>query len=151
MHRLYVATKPRLMNHEPLAFLLVRYASEDVRDVVVAFDVVPFASEAYVDGDAGANFDTRWSIHVANEHIRHNAGLLLSHWHGGTGRPAFSRVDQETNISVMAPLSYGVDVAPYGAIVLSAEDQTAVVAVQGRLRSAKTVVVADRVGAAEAV
>lgn len=146
MHRLRVATRPTATNREPLAFLLVRYASEEVRDVVVAFAVLPFADEAYVDGDAGANFDTRWSMSVANEEIRRNAGVLLAHLHGGTGRPAFSHVDQETNIHVMAPLSYGVEVAPYGAIVLSNDDEMAVVAVKGRLRSARVVVVADRIG-----
>ena len=150
MRRLRLTTQPTVTSREPLAFLLVRYASEDVRDVVVAFGVLPFVDEAYVDGDAGANFDTRWSIDVANKQIRRNAGLLLAHSHGGAGRPAFSRVDQETNVHVMVPLSYGVDVAPYGAIVLSNNDETAVVTVKGRLRRARIVIVADRVGALEA-
>jgi hypothetical protein len=146
MRALRLATQPTLMNHEPLAFLRARYASEDVRDVVVAVGVVPFAHEAYVDGDAGANFDTRWGVAVANYQIRSNAGLLLAHSHGGCGKPAFSSVDRATNVQVMAALSIGVDVAPYGALVLSDEDATAVVAVDGRLHDAKVMILAGRLG-----
>lgn len=146
MQRLRIATAPTATNHEPLAFVQVRYASEEVRDVVVAIGIIPFANEAYVDGDAGANFDTRWSMAIANEQIRHNVGLMLAHSHGGSGPPGFSRVDRATNAQVMAPLSFGVDVAPYGAIVLSDDDQTAVVAVNGRVNDANVAVVADRLG-----
>ena len=85
MHRLRVATRPTATNREPLAFLLVRYASEEVRDVVVAFAVLPFADEAYVDGDAGANFDTRWSMSVANEEIRRNAACCRHIYMAGQG------------------------------------------------------------------
>ncbi|MHB1550462.1 MAG: hypothetical protein ACYCX6_04615, partial [Vulcanimicrobiaceae bacterium] len=97
MHALHVATKPTATRHEPLAFLRVRYASEDVRDVAVGIGVIPFADVAYVEGDAGANFDTRWAVAIANAEIRSNTGLLLVHSHGGRCRPAFSPVDRTTN------------------------------------------------------
>lgn len=146
MHALHRATKPDARCREPLAFLLVRYASEDARDVIVAIGVMRFADRAYVEGDAGANFDTRWCVDVANEHVRSNVGLMLAHCHGGSGRPHFSKTDRETNVHVMAALSIGVDVVPYGSLVLSADNATAVVAAHGRIHEANVVVVPDKIG-----
>lgn len=145
LHALYRATTPRPGRHEPLAFLRVRYASEDVRDVLVAVGVIPFADEAYVDGDAGANFDTRWVVAVANREVLSNAGLVLAHLHGGK-RPNFSSVDRKTNHTVMAPLSIGVPVVPYGAMVLGDDEATAVAARDGRLVDARVVIVPDLLG-----
>lgn len=145
LHALYRATTPRKHRHEPLAFLRVRYASEDVRDVLVAVGVIPFADEAYVEGDAGANFDTRWVVNVANREVLSNAGLVLAHLHGGK-RPNFSSVDRETNYTVMAPLSIGVGVVPYGAMVLGDDEATAVIAKEGRLVDARVIVVPDLLG-----
>ena len=143
MRMLRSATTPRRGVAEPLAFLRVRYASEDATDVLVGIGVVPFAQEAYVVGDAGANFDTRWTVDIANTEIRSNIGLLLVHSHGGKGHPGFSRVDTATNAEVMLPLSIGVSFAPYGALVLSDDDAFAVVAVDHRLVAARVVEVAD--------
>jgi hypothetical protein len=146
LHGLRCATVPSPLRHEPLAFLRVRYASEDVRDVLVAVGIIPFANTAYVEGDAGANFDTRWVVDVANREVLTNAGLMLVHSHGGRGRPIFSSVDRTTNATVMTPLSIGVPVVPYGAMVLSDEDATAVVATAGRLADAQVVIVPDLPG-----
>jgi hypothetical protein len=145
LHALYRATTPRKGRHEPLALLRVRYASEDVRDVLVAVGVIPFADEAYVEGDEGANFDTRWVVAVANREVLANAGLVLAHLHGGR-RPNFSSADRETNYTVIAPLSIGVPVAPYGAMVLGDAEATAVVAKGGRLVAARVIVVPDLLG-----
>lgn len=137
------ATTPRRGIREPLAFLRTRYASEDATDVLVGIGVIPFEQDAYVAGDAGANFDTRWAVDVANFEIRSNIGLLLVHAHGGRGQPAFSGVDRTTNVEVMLPLSIGIPSAPYGALVLSDNDAFAVVAVGHRLADARVVAVAD--------
>jgi hypothetical protein len=137
------ATTPRRGVEEPLAFLRARYASEDATDVLVGIGVIPFAQEAYVAGDAGANFDTRWTVHIANAEIHSNIGLLLVHSHGGRGQPAFSCIDRTTNAEVMLPFSIGISSAPYGALVLGDDDASAVVAVDHRLVAARVVEVAD--------
>jgi hypothetical protein len=146
MHALNRATTPTKYNHEPLAFLRVRYASEERNGVIVAIGVVPFAEDAYVEGDAGANFDTAYAVEVANAHIRANAGILLVHQHGCRGKPSFSRTDRETNREVMLQLAIGVPFAPYGAIVLSDDSATAVVACDGRLVDADVTLVPDAPG-----
>lgn len=143
LHEVTVPTRPR---SEPLAFLRVRFASEESKDVVVAVGVVGFPERAYVDGPAGANFDTRWSIMCANEAARSNAGLLLAHHHGGKGKPCFSSVDRKTNLAVMAPLSYGASTLPYGAVVLSEDDATAVIAFGGELLDTAVELVPDGLG-----
>lgn len=149
MHALRSATMPTPSNGEPLAFLRVRFASENVTDVIVGIEVLPFPHHVYVDGFAGANFDTGWAIRCANESARSNAGIFLAHRHGGTGKPAFSSVDCTTNLTVMAPLSYGLPSIPYGAIVLSDTDATALVAVNGTLLDVQLEVVADALGRLE--
>jgi hypothetical protein len=143
MRALRSATVPRRGVEEPLAFLRARYASEDATDVLVGIGVIPFAHEAYVAGDAGATFDTRWTVDIANDEIRSNIGLLLVHSHGGQGQPAFSPIDRTTNAEVMLPFSFGISSAPYGALVLSDDDAFAVVAVGHRLVAARVVPVAD--------
>jgi hypothetical protein len=143
LQALHRVTTPTAARHEPLAFVRVRFASEDTHEVVVAVGIIPFAEEAYVEGDAGANFETRWVVTIANREVTANTGLLLAHSHGGRERPRFSGVDRETNITVMAPLSIGVPVVPYGALVLSETDAAAVVAQAGRLVDARVVVVPD--------
>ena len=132
---------------EPLAFLRVRYASEAKNGIVVAIGVIPFAPNAYVEGDAGANFDTAYAVEIANAAIRENAGLLLTHQHGGRGTPSFSGVDRQTNRQVMLQLAIGVPYVPYGAIVLSDDAATAVVARDRHLVDADVVVVSDAIGA----
>jgi hypothetical protein len=146
LHELHRVTMPTASNVEPLAFLRVRFASDDVTDVIVAAEVLPFPSHAYVDGFAGANFDTDWAIRCANGSAGSNAGIFLAHRHGGSGKPAFSTVDRKTNQAVMAPLSYGMPTIPYGAIVLSNTDATMVLAVSGKLIEAQMEVVADALG-----
>ena len=133
-------------NHrpEPLAFLRVRFASEDSRTVVVAVGVLPFPDEAYVDGPAGANFSTEWAIDFANAGIPDNVGLMLVHSHSGVGMPMFSGVDARTNRSIMAMLAVGVATAPFGAVVLSDTDARCVLAVNGGLTEMKVIVVPDR-------
>jgi hypothetical protein len=126
-----------------LAFLRARYASEDTTDVLVGIGAIQFAQEAYVAGDAGANFDTGWTVGIANAEIRSNTGLLLVHSHGGRGQPAFSHIDRTTNAEVMLPFSIGISCAPYGALVLGDDDASAVVAVDRRLVAARVVAVAD--------
>lgn len=146
MHALKRATTPTKYNHEPLAFLRVRYASEAQNGVIVAIGVVPFAQNAYVEGDAGANFDTAYAVEIANAEIRANAGVILVHQHGGRGKPSFSRTDRETNREVMLQLAIGVPFAPYGAIVLSDDSATAVIARDRRLVDADVTVVPDALG-----
>lgn len=143
MRALRSATTPRPDLGEPLAFLRARYASEDATDVLVGIGVIQFAKEAYVAGDAGANFDTRWTVNIANSEIRSNIGLLLVHSHGGRGQPAFSHIDRSTNAEVMLPFSIGISSAPYGALVLSDDNASAVVAVDHHLVPARVVAVAD--------
>jgi hypothetical protein len=143
MRALRSVTTPSRGVGEPLAFLRARYASEDATDVLVGIGVIQFAQEAYVAGDAGANFDTRWTVDVANAAIRSNIGLLLVHSHGGRGQPSFSHIDRTTNAEVMLPLSIGVSSAPYGALVLSDDDACAVVAMDHRLVAARVVTVTD--------
>lgn len=135
-------------NHrpEPLAFLRVRFASEDSRTVVVAVGVVPFPNEAYVDGPAGANFSTEWAVDIANAGIPDNVGLMLVHSHGGIGLPMFSGVDARTNRSIMAMLAVGVETAPFGAVVLSDTDARCVLAVNGGLTETRVIDVPDRFG-----
>jgi hypothetical protein len=137
------ATTPRRGRPEPLAFLRTRFASEFATDVLVGIGVIAFAEDAYVAGDAGANFDTLWAMNVANAEIHANVGLLLAHSHGGPGRPTFSSVDRATNADVMIPFSFGVPHAPYGAIVLSDDDATAVVVAGKSLQPGRVYSVAD--------
>lgn len=139
-------TRPKRHRPEPLAFLRVRFASEDSRTVVVAVGILPFPDEAYVDGPAGANFSTEWSMDVANAGIPDNLGLMLVHSHGDVGMPMFSSVDARTNLSIMAMLAVGVETAPFGAVVLSDTDARCVLAVKGGLTDTKVIVVPDRFG-----
>lgn len=143
---LHRATLPTATNGEPLAFLCARFASESVTDVIVAVEVLPFTVAAYVDGFAGANFDTDWAIRCSNDSARRNAGIFLAHRHGGIGKPDFSAVDRATNLSVIAPLSYGMPTTPYGALVLSDTDAMLVVAVNGKFVEAQLEIVADALG-----
>jgi hypothetical protein len=149
LHALYRATSPTATTGEPLAFLCTRFASEHVTDVIVAVDVLPFPPTAYVNGFAGANFDTDWAIQCANESARSNGGIFLAHQHGWFSKPDFSSVDRHTNMTVMAPLSYGMPTIPYGAIVLSDTDARIVVAVNGSLIEAQLEIVADALGGFE--
>lgn len=146
LHELRRATKPTRERFEPLAFLRVRYASENVKSVLVAVGVIAFPDHAYVEGDAGANFDTGWAVEIANREVISNAGLLLAHRHGGRGKPGFSSIDAQTNRTVMLQLSIGVPFAPYGAVVLSDDAATVVVAEAGRLVEAAAIVVPDALG-----
>lgn len=139
-------TRPNRNRPEPLAFLRVRFASEDSRSVVVSVGIHPFPDEAYVDGPAGANFSTEWAIDVANAGIVDNVGLMLVHSHGGVGIPMFSSIDARTNRSIMVPLAVGVETAPFGAVVLSDTDARCVLAVNGGLSNTKVIVVPDRFG-----
>ena len=145
IHRLREVVRPN-RRPEPLAFLRVRFASEDSRTVVVVVGVLPFPDEAYVEGPAGANFSTEWAIDVANAGIPNNVGLMLVHSHGGIGMPMFSGVDARTNRSIMAMLAVDVATAPFGAVVLSDTDARCVFAVNGRLIEMKVIVVPDRFG-----
>lgn len=144
--RLMRLTRPTRGRVEPLALAVVRYASEDTQDVVVVVDCVAFADEAYVDGPAGANFDTRWLMGLANSRAASNAGLLLVHSHGGSGKPAFSATDRKTNNEVMATFAVGMATIPYGALLLSSDDCYAVVTIDGTLSSARVVIVPDADG-----
>jgi hypothetical protein len=144
VHELREATRPNARRGEPLAFLRVRFASEDSRTVLVAVGALQFPDEAYVLGPAGANFSTDWAVGVANQQIGANVGLLLVHSHGGDGVPAFSGTDHRTNRCVMGALAFGVDTAPYGALVLSDTDGRSVVAADRSMIEAKVVVVPDR-------
>lgn len=147
IHALRHATTPTKQHGEPLAFLRVRYASEAQNGVIVAIGVIPFAQNAYVEGDAGATFDTAYAVEIANAEIGANTGLLLAHQHGGRGKPSFSGIDRQTNRQVMLQLAIGVQYAPYGAIVLNDDSAAAVVARDGCLVDADVVVVPDAVGA----
>ena len=144
LHEIQKALSPTKNRVEPLALLRVRYASESARDVVVATSFLAFPDEAYVDGPAGANFDTRWLVHTTNAGVPQNAGVLLIHSHGGRGKPGFSSTDQRTNRDIMAPLAIGVATIPYGALVLSDDTGMAVVTVDGRLVEADLIAVPDR-------
>jgi hypothetical protein len=139
-------TAPDSHRGEPLAFLRVRFASEESRTVMVGIGVLPFPDEAYVEGHAGANFDTDFAVDVANQQIAQNAGLLLVHSHGGNGMPAFSGIDARTNRDVMGSLAIGVTTAPYGALVLSDTDAHCVLAVDGALVTVKVIAVPDQPG-----
>lgn len=144
-HSLATATAPRIGCPEPLALLRVRYAGEERQDIIVAVGLLPFPKEAYVEGDAGANFDTRWLMNQANEDLRINCGLMLVHRHAGQGPPEFSGIDRQTNREVMAPLAFGIDTVPYGAMVLSDNSQLALVTARGSLVAASVAIVPDAV------
>ena len=146
IQQLREVTRPTVRRGEPLAFLRVRFASEDSRTVLVGVGVSPFPAEAYVAGPAGANFSTDWAVDVANEQIGANVGLLLVHAHGGRGMPGFSGVDQRTNRTVMGALTFGIETAPYGALVLSDTHAHCVLAVGRTLVSVKVVIVPGRRG-----
>jgi hypothetical protein len=146
IHQLREVTRPTVRRGEPLAFLRVRFASEDSRSVLVGVGVLPFPDEAYVAGPAGANFSTDWAVDVANEQIGTNVGLFLVHAHCGSGMPGFSSVDQRTNRSVMGALAFGIETAPYGALLLSDTHARCVLAVGRALVGVKVVVVPDRFG-----
>jgi len=146
MHELRKITRPNKKRDEPLAFLLTRFASEDSRTILVGIEALPFPELAYVDGSAGANFDTEWAVKVANEQISANVGLLLVHSHGGHGMPGFSGVDRQTNRTVMGALAAGVKTVPHGAMVLSDTDARCVLSVSRPLTTVDVVVVPDRFG-----
>lgn len=137
---------PRPGRVEPLAFLRVRFASEESRTVLVGIGVIPFPEEAYVEGHAGANFDSDFAVDVANREIPENVGLLLVHSHGGNGMPRFSGIDNWTNREIMGGLATGIDIAPYGALVLSNTDGHCVVSVAGEMVDVKVVPVPDQLG-----
>jgi hypothetical protein len=149
MHALRKRTRATTVRLEPLVLLRVRYASERSTNTMVAVDAISFPDHAYVEGFAGANFDTSWVVERANEAITANAGLLLVHSHGGPGHPQFSLVDTRTNREVMAPLAVGAATVPYGAMVLSDVSAHAVIAVSGALHDVRVIVVADHLGAME--
>jgi hypothetical protein len=146
LHQLREVTRPTVRHGEPLAFLRVRFASEDSRTVLVGVGVLAFPDEAYVPGPAGANFSTDWAVEVANEQISANVGLFLVHAHGDNGMPGFSGVDQRTNRTVMGALAFGIETAPYGALLLSDTHARCVLAVGRTLVGVKVVVVPDRLG-----
>jgi hypothetical protein len=142
--RLGDLTRRRPGRIEPLAILRTRYASEDERRVIIGCAAFALPDEAYVRAsDAAAAFSTRWLIDRGNLELRTNAGMLLAHAHGGHGDPRFSSIDARTNREVIARLSIGVDIAPYGAIVLSNDGASAVVATGGYLESARVIIVPD--------
>ena len=142
--RLRQVTRPNEDRGEPLAFLRVRFASEESRTVIVGIDVLPFPDIAYVEGPAGANFATDWAVDIANQQARSNAGLVLVHSHGGRGMPAFSGVDARTNREVMGSLAIGMHTIPYGALVLSDTHACCVLAVAGKLQPVNVIEVPDR-------
>ncbi len=146
MHEMRNITRPNEKRGEPLAFLLSRFASEDSRTILVGIEAIPFPDCAYIDGPAGANFDTEWAVKIANEQIGANVGLLLVHSHGGKGMPDFSSVDQQTNRTVMGALAIGIRTAPYGAIVLSDTDARCVLSVARASMIVRVIVVPDRLG-----
>ena len=146
LQRLMRLTRPTTGRVEPLALAVVRYASEDAQDVVVVVDCIAFADEAYVDGLAGTNFDTRWLMSIANSRAASNSGLLLVHCHDGTGKPAFSAIDRKTNNEGMATLAVGMTTIPYGALVLSSDDYYAIVTMDGGLTPARVMIVPDAGG-----
>ncbi len=146
MHELRAITRPNAKRGEPLAFVFARFASEESQTILVGIKAIPFPDSAYVDGAAGANFETEWAVKVANEQIGSNVGLLLVHSHGGAGMPAFSGIDQQANRAVMGALAIGVKTAPYGAIVLSDTDARCVLSVPRSLTNVNVVVVPDRFG-----
>ncbi len=146
IYELREATRPTDRRPEPLAFLRVRFASEDSRMVAIGIRVMPFPEDAYVGGPAGANFSTEWAFDVANAGIPDNLGLMLVHAHGGEGMPMFSNVDMRTNRSIMATLAIGAESAPFGAVVLSDTDAHCVLAVPDGLTSMRVIVVPDRFG-----
>lgn len=146
MQQLGEVTHPTIRRGEPLAFLRVRFASEDSRTVLVGVGVLSFPDEAYVVGPAGANFSTDWAVDVANEQIGTNVGLFLVHAHGGRGMPGFSGIDQRTNRTFMGALAFGIETAPYGALVLSDTNARCVLAVGRTLVGVKVVIVPDRLG-----
>jgi hypothetical protein len=146
LRQLRAITQPSATRIEPLAFLFVRFVSEETRTTIVGFAISVFPDEAYVEGYAGANFDTDFAVDVANQQVVRNAGLLLVHSHGGKGIPMFSSIDNRTNRDVMGSLASGITVAPYGALVLSDDNGRCVVAVGGKMIDAKVVSVPDLFG-----
>jgi len=146
LHDLRGVTAPNKRRGEPLAFLRVRFASEDSRTIAVGISILPFPEEAYVEGHAGGNFDTDFAVDVANRQITQNVGLLLVHSHGGKGMPAFSGIDKRTNHDVMGGLAMGITVVPYGALVLSETDARCVLAIEGEMIESTVIVVPDRFG-----
>jgi hypothetical protein len=144
LRQLRAITQPNATRIEPLAFLFVRFASEETRTTIVGIGISAFPDEAYVEGYAGANFDTDFTVDVANQQIVRNTGLLLVHSHGGKGIPTFSGIDNRTNRDVMGSLASGVTVAPYGALVLSDDNGRCVIAVGGKMIDTKVVSVPDR-------
>ena len=146
LHDLRRLTAPDTRRGEPLAFLRVRYASEESRSVVVGIGILPFPEEAYLEGHAGANFDTDFAVDVANRQITQNVGLLLAHSHGGKGMPTFSGIDNRTNSDVMGGLAMGIAVVPYGALVLNDTDARCVLAVDEKMIEPKVVAVPDWLG-----
>jgi hypothetical protein len=143
LRELHTVTAPNARRGEPLAFLRVRFASEESRTVIVGIGVLPFPDTAYVEGHAGANFDTNFAVDVANQQIANNAGLLLVHSHGGSGMPAFSGIDTRTNRDVMCRLAIGITVVPYGAMLLSDTDAHCVLSIGGNLVTVKVIAVPD--------
>jgi hypothetical protein len=136
MQELRAVLTPRHGRNEPLALLLVRYVSEDNRQVVVGVQVQPFPDEAYVDGPDGANFAVPWLMNALDRVSAVNAGALLCHMHGHQGKPAFSGTDRLTNELVMAKQRLVNANLPYGAMVISRDDFLAVVIGPSGLREA---------------
>jgi len=113
---------------EPLALLAVRYASEENCNVIVGVRLEAFPDDAYVDGPDGANFSVSWLMEALDRLTEVNAGVLLCHMHGHAGKPRFSATDIRTNEEVMAKQRIFSPLFPYGALVVSNDDATAVVA-----------------------
>lgn len=146
MQQLHRITQPTETLPEPLALAVVRYASEDSPDIIVVSDIIAFADSAYVEGPAGANFDTRWLLNVVNNLAPLNAGILLVHNHGGRGKPSFSRTDQETNREVIGAIAWGMPTIPYGAMVMSSDNRTAIIAHTLGFKDASVSIGSDRLG-----
>jgi hypothetical protein len=121
--------QPPVVGHERLGIAVSRFASLYNQDTIVITRYLPLPRNAYIEGgDAPVSFDSRWLMRAAEEFALGGAGFFLTHLHDHKGRPWFSPTDMRTNQRVIRPIALVDQALPIGALVLSVDGASALLA-----------------------
>jgi hypothetical protein len=121
--------RPPLVGEERLCLVFARYASQYNQETIVASYFLGLPEEAYLrDLHAPVSFNTRWLMSAAEAAAHRNAGVFLTHLHEHKAKPWFSPIDMRTNRSVLRPMALIDQTLPTGALLLSLDQQAALLA-----------------------